>query len=188
MSLVPWVILCQLPWALVRPVRHASLGALNGQCWMIDAAVYHRHEPHAHVAGEILEDVEIGRYLKRCGLTPALVDVQREVSIYMYRTFATAWRGFRKNAYLIAGGRPVPFLAGFAVYVLACVLAPAFSPWLLGSLYVLKGVVDRRSGFPVWVTLLAPLAFALGALLQLDSAVSHWTNRVSWKGRRIETR
>src|SRR5690606_31674351 len=58
-SLVPSAVLGQLPWALVRPVRAASLGALNGQCWMIDAAAYHRHEPHRHLPAEVLEDVLI---------------------------------------------------------------------------------------------------------------------------------
>ena len=184
-SLVPFVILSQLPWPLVRRLRHDALGAVNGQCWMIDAGVYRRLEPHVHVAAEILEDVEIGRYLKRSGLTPALVDVQREVSVFMYRGFGTAWRGFRKNAYLIAGGSPLAFAFAFAFYAVVFVLAPFTSLWLLASLYALKAATDLRSGMPAYVTLLTPVSFWLGALLLLDSAFHHLAGRVAWKDRRV---
>ncbi len=184
-SLVPGAILGQLPWLLVRRTRSPSLSALNGQCWMIGADVYHAHEPHLHVKNEILEDVQIGRYLKSRGHFPTLLDVQEDLVVWMYGSFGEAWRGFRKNAYLLSGGRLLPFLAFLALYVLAFVLAPIFSLVFLASLYLLKGVVDRRTGFPLWVTALVPLSYALGALLQLDSAVSHLRRRVAWKGRNV---
>lgn len=184
-SLVPQTILALLPWFLVRRLRTPSLGALNGQCWMIDAAAYHRHEPHRHLPGEILEDVQIGRYLKRAGMTPVLVDVQAEVSIYMYPDFDAAWQGFRKNAYLVMGGHPLPFVFFWLFFLFTFVLAPFFELGLLLSLYLLKRLSDRVSGFPLWISLLAPASFLLASVLQLHSALSHWTGRVSWKGRRI---
>lgn len=186
-SLVPNVLLVALPWPLVRHVRTPALSALNGQCWMIRAADYHRHEPHRTLPGAVLEDVEIGRYLKAEGLTPVLVDVQREVAVHMYAGFRAAWHGFRKNAYLILGGTPIRFVALFACYALAFVLAPLFSPWLLLSVYGLKAATDYRSGFAGWVAALAPLSYLLGSVLQLDSALSHWRGRVAWKGRRLHT-
>jgi glycosyltransferase involved in cell wall biosynthesis len=184
-SLVPNAILVGLPWPLVQRVRSHQLSALNGQCWMIDAEDYHRHEPHQALPNEVLEDVMIGRYLKREGLLPVLVDVQREVSIHMYDSVRSAWRGFRKNAYLILGGAPLPFVALFLYFMAIFVIAPWLSPWLLASVYGLKATTDRLSGFPWWITLLAPLSYVLGNILQLDSAISHWTRRVEWKGRRV---
>ena len=117
-----------------------------------------------------------------------LADVQRELAVYMYRSHRAAWAGLRKNAYLILGGRPGLFAFFYAFYLLAFVLAPFFWLGLLFSLYLMKVVVDRLAGFPLWVTALAPLSFALGALLQLDSALAHLTGRVSWKGRRVASR
>lgn len=184
-SMVPFVLLTQLPWSLVRRTRAASLSALNGQCWMIDAHTYRRLEPHAHVRDRILEDVEIGRYLKRCGHTPVLADVQREVEVYMYTGLTDAWRGFRKNVYLLMGGRLLTYVPAFAGFAAVFVLAPLLSPYLLGALYLLKGATDRLCRFPAWVTMLAPLSFLLAALLQLDSAYHHLTRRVSWKDRRV---
>jgi hypothetical protein len=184
-SLVPSAILTGLPWPLVRRLRTSSLGALNGQCWLIDARTYHVHEPHAHVRHEVLEDVEIGRYLKREGMTPVLLDVRHEVTVYMYDSFAAAWRGFRKNAYLILGGSPVAFVLLYVFFALTWVLAPLLSPYFLLSVVGLKGVTDRLGRLPLPLTLLAPVSYLLGSALQADSAVHHWTNRVSWKGRRI---
>lgn len=186
-SLVPYTILTSLPWPLVRRVSAPSLGALNGQCWMIGAAAYHRLEPHEHVAGEVLEDVQIGRYLKRHGLTPALVDVQQEVSVHMYPSFRAAWRGFRKNAYLIMGGAPLPFALSFTYFALTYLLAPFVWLPLLGSIYGLKLIIDRRMGFPGWVSALAPASYLLGSALQLDSAFHHLRGRVSWKSRSVGT-
>jgi hypothetical protein len=184
-SLVPTAILTGLPWPLVRRLPIASLSALNGQCWMIDADTYHRHEPHEAVRDEVLEDVEIGRYLKREGIIPVLLDLRAEVTVHMYASFADAWRGFRKNAYLILGGSPAAFAVLFAFFLLVWVLAPLAAPALLASIYGLKVVTDRINGTPALVSALAPLSFLLGSALQFDSALHHWLGKVSWKGRRV---
>ena len=187
-SLVPFAILAALPLPLVPRSPRPSLSALNGQVWMIEAAAYRRHEPHRAVAADILEDVEIGRLLKRAGMRLSLRDLGGEVSVRMYRSFGEAWRGFRKNAYLLWGGRPLPFAALWTLYALLYVAAPLFGWPLLLSLYVLKGTADQGARLPLWVSLLAPLVLAAGALLALDSALAHGTGRVAWKGRRVAGR
>lgn len=184
-SLVPNAILIGLPWPLVHRIRTPQLGALNGQCWMIAARHYHQYEPHKTLPDEVLEDVMIGRYLKRNGLLPMLVDVQQDVSIHMYDSLAAAWQGFRKNAYLLLGGAPLPFLVLFLMFLLTFVLAPLIVPELLLSIYGLKMVTDRLGGFPWWISALAPLSYLLGNVLQFDSALHHWRGRVRWKGRRV---
>lgn len=187
-SLVPFTILTLLPWPLTTLIRSRHLAALNGQCWMIDAATYHHLQPHEHAASEILEDVEIGRYLKSRGIVPVLVDVQSEVAVYMYTGWADAWRGFRKNAYLLMGGTPLTFLVAICFYGGGFLIAPLLYPQLLAALYTLKLVADRASGMPLWITLLTPLTFAAGVALQFDSALSHWMGRVRWKGRNVTPR
>ncbi|PEN14991.1 glycosyl transferase family 2 [Longibacter salinarum] len=184
-SLVPNAILTGLPWPLVRPLRIDSLGALNGQCWMIDADRYHAYEPHVEVKNKVLEDVEIGRYFKREGFTPALLDVRDEITVYMYSTFGDAWRGFRKNAYLILGGSPASFVGLYLFFFLTFVASPFVHPGFLASVLLLKGTTDRLTRFSPLFALLAPVSYLLGSALQLDSAISHWTGRVSWKGRSV---
>lgn len=187
-SIVPNAILTGLPWPLVRRTpQRPSLGALNGQCWMIDAGVYRQHQPHEACKSDVLEDVEIGRYLKTKGLVPAMRDVRGEVSVFMYETFADAWRGFRKNAYLLMGGTPLAAGIFIPLFLLTYVLAPFFAPWLWLSVFGLKAVTDWRGGLPAWVGALAPLSFLLAVALQLDSTVSYLRGRVAWKGRSVGT-
>ncbi|MEM6783492.1 MAG: glycosyltransferase family 2 protein [Bacteroidota bacterium] len=189
-SLVPFSILSALPLALVPRTRAASVGALNGQVWAIRADAYRRLEPHATHRANILEDVEIGRTLKREGLRLHFVDLADCVAVRMYGTLAEAWRGFRKNAYLLAGGHPATFVPLWLLYAALFVVGPWLAlalgvPWLLASSVALKGGCDLARRLPLWLPVVVPLVFVLANVLQSDSAVSHWTGRVAWKGRTV---
>lgn len=184
-SLVPYAMLTGLPWPLVRRTSLPAVSALNGQCWMVDAPVYHSVEPHAEHHNAVLEDVEIGRYFKRMGHPPTLLDVQDVVSIYMYPGLPEAWRGFRKNVYLLMGGTPGRFIGMFVYFVLIWVVSPIVSLWFLASLYGLKFLTDQMGGFSKTVTLLSPVSFVAGLTLQFDSAIHHWVDDVTWKGRSV---
>jgi len=184
-SLVPNAILTGLPWPLVKWFDTPSLSALNGQFWMLDADTYHTHEPHNHVRDKVLEDVEIGRYLKANGVVPYLWDVRDELTVYMYPDTQTAWRGFRKNAYLLMGGSPGAFVPLCAFYTSTFVLASWIVPWLWISIFGFKIATDRWNGISWSISLLAPVSYAAGALLQMDSAWHHWTHNVQWKGRSV---
>ena len=195
-SLVPFAVLAALPVPLVPHVQAPSLSALNGQIWLLGAADYRRLAPHEAVKSDVLEDVMIGRYLKRSGVRLFFQDLGGEVAVRMYRTFSEAWRGFQKNAALLAGGKPGrPVTTGFvsflALYVVSWVVPSALwiggaaGLWALASLVGIKLVIDRAGRFPLWVSALAPVTLALGAALQLDSARAHATGRVAWKGRAV---
>ena len=190
-SLVPFAVLAALPVWLVPRTRSPALSALNGQVWLLGAGDYRRLEPHRAVRNEVLEDVMIGRFLKRSGVRLHFEDLGDALAVRMYRSFGEAWRGFQKNAYLIAGGSPAPFAAFWTLYALSWVVPSVLwvaggASWLpLAMLWAIKLVVDRAGRFPLWVSALAPVALALGAALQLDSARAHATGAVSWKGRSV---
>ncbi|NNE34015.1 MAG: glycosyltransferase [Rhodothermales bacterium] len=184
-SLVPFTILAALPWFLVRRLRSPLLSALNGQLWMIRATTYHALEPHKKVKSEVLEDVEIGRYLKASGVYPTLVDLTQFVSVRMYSSFADAWRGFRKNAYLIMGGRRLPFAIYLVLFAASTWMSPLVSIYFLISACAIKLVADRLADIPIALSLASPVSFILATFLQLDSAIAHWTGRVRWKGRNV---
>lgn len=185
-SLVPFAVLAALPVPLVPRTASPSLGALNGQVWMMGAATYRRTRPHERLKNEVLEDVMIGRQAKRDGLRLHFEDLQPEVQVQMYGSLREAWRGFRKNAFLLAGGGSwVGFLAFFAIYTLVWVVAPFLALPLLATSYLIKAVIDRAMGLPLAVSLFGPLPLILGAVLQLDSARAHALGRVDWKGRNV---
>ncbi|GAB5534577.1 MAG: glycosyltransferase family 2 protein [Rubricoccaceae bacterium] len=191
-SLVPFAVMAALPIPLVPRTASPAVSALNGQFWMIGAEDYKHLAPHEAVKNEVLEDVMIGRYLKRQSVRLHFIDLQTELAVRMYRTFGEAWQGFRKNAYLLAGGgRPLPFLVFFAFYALYWVIPTALAfvhplGWMtLCTLTLVKLGIDRWGRFPLWVSLFGPVSLALGAALQLDSSWAHLRGKVAWKGRTV---
>lgn len=184
-SAVPFALLTTLSLPMAARFRSPLLAALNGQCWMIARADYLVHEPHRAHPHEVLEDVRIGRYLVARGMVARFVDLQPELEVWMYADSAEAWRGFRKNAFLLMGGAVVPFAAFFAISLVTFVVAPLLSPWFLGAVCLAKLLSDRFTRFPLWVSLLAPVSFVLWSVLQLDSAIAHLRGRVVWKGRDV---
>lgn len=187
-SLVPFVILTYLPLPLAARTRAARLSGMNGQCWMIARETYARLEPHAVHRADVLEDIRIGRYLKARGVTPHSADLQDEIQVRMYGSFAEAWVGFRKNVYPFTGESVSSFALAHATYVGLFVLAPLVSPWFVLAWYLLKLGSDRLVRMPLRVSAAAPLTLLLGAALQIDSAIAHWTGRASWKGRTVVRR
>jgi len=184
-SLVPMAAMSTLPLPLVRATRTPTVSALNGQCWLVSTNVYRRLQPHAALRSAVLEDVEIGRLLKRAGVPLALRDLADEIEVEMYRSFGEAWHGFRKNAYLLQGGRPVPFWLLHAAYVMLYVVAPRRDVRLLATTFALKAISDRASRLPWRILPMTTLSLLAGGLLQLDSARAHWSRRVEWKGRAV---
>lgn len=152
---------------------------------MIDGETYFKYEPHLKVKDEVLEDVMIGRFLITNGVTPVLADLHSDVEVYMYSSLPDAWRGFRKNAYLIMGGRPLVFMAFYLHFLLTYIFSPFVHLGFLASTVLLKFATDRLGRFPLWVSGLAPISFLLTVVLDLDSAVSTWMGRVKWKGRTV---
>ena len=184
-TMVGTLILTTIPWWLGRRVPFSVMSGLNGQCWMIDQKDYRTLEPHQHVRGEVLEDVKIGRYLHSKGLKPILDDVTTDLAVYMYVSFAEAWRGFRKNTADILGPNAVGSLLTLGLYVALFLLAPILSLWLLGSLFVLKVISDRITRQPLTVSSLAPFSYLLTVFLALDSIWTRARGRIEWKGRTI---
>lgn len=184
-SLVPLAIIGALPIPLVPRTQSPNIGALNGQIWLIRAVDYQKHEPHQALPAEILEDVQIGRYLKRQGMTIHFEDVGGELDVFMYNTAAEAWHGFRKNAYLLQGGSPLPFLLSLGLFTLIFVIAPWLGWAFLASTVLIKGVCDIGARLPWWVIPFAPVVLVVGAAIQIASAYAHMVGQVTWKGRTV---
>lgn len=184
-SAIPYILLSALPLPLVPRLKLPLLSAMNGQFWMTARATYERLQPHHRHPDEVMEDVVIGRFFMRQGVTVWMEDLQDNLAVHMYGSLGEAWRGLRKNMYLGMGGTPLIAVPFFVFYCFTCLGPLLVSPWFLLSFFVLKGLTDRVARQPLRATLLAPLTFVLLGVLALDSAVSHWTGTAQWKGRRI---
>lgn len=184
-TMVGTLILTSIPWWLGRRVPFSVMSGLNGQCWMITRKDYQGLEPHRVVCGEVLEDVKIGRYLHKKGLKPILDDVTGDLAVFMYGSFAEAWRGFRKNTADILGPNMVLSILTLGLFFVVFLLAPVVFLPLLGSLFILKLIADRITRQPISVSVLAPLSYILTVFLALDSIWTRARGRIEWKGRII---
>ncbi len=184
-TMVGALITSCIPWWLGKHVPAAAMSGVNGQCWMITSNDYRRLEPHQKVRGEVLEDIRIGRYLHRQGLTPLLDDVTDDLTVHMYATFPEAWRGFRKNTADILGRTVFTSTLALAGYTLVFIVAPILAPVLIGSLFILKILSDRITRQPLSISLMAPVSFLLIIFLGLDSMFNRSRGRIEWKGRII---
>jgi len=104
--------------------------AANGQYLMIRRDAYYAIGGHAGVAGEVLEDVEIARRVKKAGYRIYFGPGNGIARTRMYRTFGAMWQGWSKNLYpLMAGtlGRFVGEVLAVFPWIPVIFLALAFA-------------------------------------------------------------
>ncbi len=115
------------PLEAVNDPRRPDRALANGQYVMIARDAYEALGGHGAVRGEIVEDIEFARHLKRDGRFRLLVaEGTQLVHVRMYRSLRDLWDGFTKNMYLAAHGN----LAGLAAGTLFCASLSVLPPLL----------------------------------------------------------
>ena len=174
----------------------SRLAAANGQFLMIRRDVYDAIGGHASVAGEVLEDVALARNAKAAGYRIWFGSGKRLVRARMYRSFAAMWEGWKKNLYLLVGGK------GGAVYrelfsavpwiPFLLIVIGIWMPFALVAGVVLLlvrqagyGLELRSNQFPGSLILYYVPAVGLYASVLWASYRAYVRGRVAWKGREI---
>jgi len=148
---------------------------------------------------EVVDDVAMGRQLKRYRGRFRLALASGELRVRMYPSFAAAFRGFTKNLYSAFGRRlwfGIPsFVADLAVHTLPAALVSL--SWALPALEPLRplaafsvaagaacnGAVALWAGQPLWVALAFPLRTPLWFVMFLKSAWVYHRRGIVWRGR-----
>ncbi|MEP6545529.1 glycosyltransferase family 2 protein [Microcoleus vaginatus GB1-A2] len=97
----------------------------GGPFMLFRRSAYEKIGGHEAVAGEIVEDVELARRIKRRGLKLGLYSGSNLASVRMYRSWNALWEGWTKNLYLGANRS-----WGLMVYMAAIMLFLYPMPWL----------------------------------------------------------
>jgi glycosyltransferase involved in cell wall biosynthesis len=197
-TLIPFVY-CRLAKyfsfdAVNDPASDAA--AANGQFLMIRRDAYDAIGGHASVAGDVLEDVALACRVKSAGFRLCFTSGAGIVRVRMYRSFAAMCQGWRKNLYLLVGGKPsavfremydvfpwIPFLLILAG--LKIPIAAFFGVWLLIFRQIIYGSELRRNHFPLSLILYYVPAVLLYTGVLWASYRSHAKGKVEWKGREV---
>ncbi|MGH7737697.1 MAG: glycosyltransferase [Candidatus Tyrphobacter sp.] len=195
-----WTIVLAIgPLASVSNPRK-RVAIFNGQFLLLSRVLCEATGGHAVVAGEIAEDLEFARFLKRDGrFRIALLGANDLVRTRMYRSFSEIWGGFVKNFALGMRERTFEACAGlfglalialtplaiaalalFHFWPLAAGLAGAFAVGLLNAEFGM-----RRLRFPRGSCAWLPAGFVvLLAICATSIARLTGTSGVDWRGRR----
>jgi len=203
-SLIPYVysrLSARFSYAEVNDPQKLTAAA-NGQFLLIRRDVYAGVGGHASVAGEVLEDVALAKRVKSAGWPIWFGSGRGAVRVRMYRSFRAMWQGWRKNLYLLMGGREAPaeflrallplvvvVLAGMLAWKFAAsgTLAFAVSAVGVAAIAVVDRVEMRRNQFPPSLIFYGIPGRLLFAGVLWASRRSHRKGKLEWKGRDYPT-
>ncbi|MHB8645192.1 MAG: glycosyltransferase family 2 protein [Thermomicrobiales bacterium] len=197
-------------WALLPVGRVWSdpsprVVAANGQLLAFTRPAYEHVGGHRAVRLSVLDDMDLARRAKRCGLRVRLADGVGMVRTRMYRSAPEVWRGFSKNAYALTGASPGIAL-GFALLLVLLYLVPSvllviglivkgniwtwrILPVLLIVLMLMQNaIVARRTRRPVWQPVVHPLCVLCFLVILVNSVRWHARGATEWKGRVYPTK
>jgi chlorobactene glucosyltransferase len=183
-----------LPLPLVHQTRAVSLAAANGQWFAFTREMYRRVGGHAAVRGNIVEDVELARAVKRVGGRMLLASGNGSVDCRMYESAREIREGFSKN-FFAAFGFKTPVFVGVLFMLLVVFVLPfallATSYWKLALVTVglnvlIRGLLSWRAGHGLLPLLLHPFGVLAAVLIGLDAIRLRYRHgAVRWKGRNI---
>lgn len=107
-ALIPFVyyrLATYFPYDAVNNLE-SDVAAANGQFLLIRRDAYDAVGGHQVVAAEVLEDVALARRVKAAHFPIWFGSGAGYVRTRMYRSFQAMWEGWKKNLYLLVGGKP----------------------------------------------------------------------------------
>ncbi|WP_293338525.1 glycosyltransferase family 2 protein [Microcoleus sp. CAWBG58] len=108
----------------------------GGPFMLFRRSAYEKIGGHEAVAGEIVEDVELARRIKRASLKLGLYSGANLASVRMYRSWNALWEGWTKNLYLGANRS-----WGSMIYMAAIMLFLYPMPWLALAILLANGEI-----------------------------------------------
>jgi len=189
------------PFRLVEDGRTA---AAAGGCMLVRRSVLERAGGLEAIRGAVIDDVAMGRLIKRRGGGRCRLDLSRDVvSRRPYPRLADLWDMVARSAYdqlryspVLLAGTVLGLLLVYAVPPLATVigalaqgaaatvtLAAGATAWALMSLTYTPML--RFYGLSALRAPALPLVALLYTAMTVDSALRHHTGRTTWKGRTL---
>ncbi|HRI84738.1 MAG TPA: glycosyltransferase family 2 protein [Ignavibacteria bacterium] len=187
-----WLLLSFLPVKLVSSPKFKSFAGANGQFILWKKDTYAKTGGHSAVKGEIVEDIETARFLKRNGYKILLLMSKDLVSCRMYSNFKEAVSGFSKNIYPASAMPAILFILNVLFLVISnivpFILMFYFDYFIYVSLLILSEriVISYISSQNILVNiLLHPLQMIMLLYISLKSVYQTKTGKSFWKDRKL---
>jgi len=193
-TFLPLVVAYTLP-------KSTAFSAANGKFMFFRKKVYEQIGGHAAIRNNAVEDIELGKLIKKNGYRWRLVDASRLVYCRMYQNFSEALQGFTKNYFALFGYQLLVALfvwlwlalitwyplVAITIHIMAnryndqfcyavgSIMATSFL-WLLTSL---------KFSFPIYLFLPYPVIITITLFIGLRSMTMTILGRTIWKGRQL---
>jgi len=202
LPLVSFFFLSYLPIGLITKSKEPLISAALGPFMLFRRDFYFRIGGHAAVRREIVEDMGLGRLVKRAGGRLVLMDGTDVMAVRFYRGWQEIWLGLSKSAFAAFDYSLPPLLGlvafnfaafvapyGFLAHSLGCGEITLAGCWLplaqISIAWAIRLVLAHRFRMSYAMAFLHPLTVLVGVLISLNSI--RWTltgQGVIWKGRR----
>ncbi|WP_027954006.1 glycosyltransferase [Halobacillus kuroshimensis] len=189
------VVLLHLPLFMANRTTKPMFTAACGIFIMIERSAYQAVGGHESVKESLVEDVHLAREMKKNGYRMILANITSSALSYMYESNQETWAGFKKNLYTGIGRSTWMVVFLTLLYATLFVLPGGLAIFgmISGALYLLlpyvllitfKMYVDARTGHPLWLSFLMPVAGMLLIAMMWASMLVHKRGRTyQWKGR-----
>ena len=197
---IDWSILCFLPVKLAHIWENPYLSFTFGQFMLFRKSAYLQIGGYEAIHNNLLDDMELGRRIKRNKLKWRLLDGSKEVVTDMYSSSKQTIDGIARSLFPVFAYRISLFVLAWLLLLSLCVV-PLFTigislfggivdPFLLRSSYFSVGVITltwffvaRRFRYSVFIVFFYPLVIGITLFVALRSVINIYRNDVVWKGR-----
>jgi|SRR5579871_2746640 len=181
---VGWALLATNTFGLKSRTGVGHCAFTNGQATLWRRDLYAELWPNRQVRSAVLEDVLLGRMLKREKVGLEVANFASIMRVKMYDTWRQTLDGMSKSAYEITGSAWGSVGVALLLFLLAWgwVLAPIWwAPFLLLGLSGLFPAFTCRAN-PLALAVM-PIVLTIGSLTVLRSIYWRKAGKVMWKGR-----
>ena len=201
--LIHLLLLCFLPFPMMRNTRRPSAGAGCGQFFFTTKAAYHAAGGHAGIRQSLHDGIKLPRSYRVRGMSTDLFDASDIATCRMYVSGREVWLGLRKNAHEGFANMPLllfvtPLMFLIFIYPAIVLMLAAFvelTPlhWFFALTAMIFGYLPRvicclRFDRSVIGCLLNPLSIVLFLLIQWQAWINRLRGRkVEWRNRLCET-
>lgn len=187
-----WIFYSFLPIAQVYNSRSKKIAGAVGQFMFWKREVYVNSGGHLSVKDKIVEDIEIGKFLKNKGYRINLLRGGKLISCRMYRSFRNAVNGFTKNAYPSANNSAVIFFLSLVLlsvsYLLPLILFYRNTYFLILLMIIilqriiLSFMTKENIFFEIFIY---PVQIIAMVYIAIRSYVFSKINKLQWKERTL---